>query len=93
MSGSISASTAAMIAAGATVATTAYSASQNKTPSVGALPAAPKIEDPSISAAAEEERRRRMAAGGRASTVLTGGQGLGETAPGAASAKKVLLGA
>lgn len=56
-----------------------------------AVPAAPPTDDsdPALEAAREEERRRNALRRGRASTILTGPQGLAGTAP---VQKKTLLG-
>jgi hypothetical protein len=55
-------------------------------PTAGAAGATPELGDPAVQAAAEEERRRLLNARGRASTILTGGQGLTSAAPTASRA-------
>jgi len=58
------------------------------TPAPIAPPAPPKRSDAEVQTAAREERLRRSKAQGRASTVLTGGQGVDTAGP----AAKTLLG-
>ena len=62
--------------------------SKPKMPDIAPAPPAPALSDKATQAAAEEERRRR-AGRGRASTILSGSQGIEEDKPGA----RTLLGA
>ena len=52
-------------------------------------PPPPTVNDAEVKAARENERKRRVAAVGRTSTIMTGGQGVGEER----TASKKLLGA
>ena len=52
-------------------------------------PVAPTVDDSAVQAAAAAERRRRAMAAGRASTILTGGEGVTERAE---TASATLLG-
>ena len=52
-------------------------------------PPPPTVNDAEVKAARENERKRRVAAVGRTSTIMTGGQGVGEER----TAGKKLLGA
>jgi hypothetical protein len=58
-------------------------------PKPGAAGATPQFGDSAVQTAAEEERRRLLNARGRASTILTGGQGLTSTA---STASRALFG-
>jgi hypothetical protein len=71
------AETLAIIATAATVAGSAYAASQGaaKLPSPAAAPAVPSVTDPAVQAAAQSQQAMAAQAAGRTSTILTSGQG------------------
>jgi hypothetical protein len=61
-----------------------------KLPNAPRMPKPPTPEDPDVQEAMERERLAQMRAMGRASTILTGGQGLQDSAT---TARRTLLGA
>ncbi|WP_210515146.1 hypothetical protein GC087_07210 [Pantoea sp. JZ2] len=63
--------------------------SKPSVPSAPAIQAAPQEQDTAVVNARDEEERRRRAAAGRASTILTGSQGVTSQAN---TSSKTLLG-